>query len=147
MPRTNLVVPTSPVMSGRTRVRAYHSVSFARLRLRSTTDRLRVQDVMLSTSPVIVTLLVGACASAPGVTKARTASTERTTARTLLITASSCSCVNGCTARHFRQQHQQTQTTMNLEVVLHALAARQENSANFGRPDVRQKCLFYRYAI
>src|SRR5215467_829527 len=43
------------MMSGRTRVRAYHSFSLLRAGLRSVWEMLWVYDVMLSTSPSIVT--------------------------------------------------------------------------------------------
>src|SRR5438552_13849198 len=54
-PRTNFVVPTSAMMSGRARTRAYHSFSLFRAGLRSLWEMLCVYDVMLSTSPEIVT--------------------------------------------------------------------------------------------
>ena len=92
-PRTNFVVPSSPVMSGRARVRAYHSLS-TRVRLTSARDMFLDHDVTLSMTPLIVTFGVGpagvVCAPAYGAKSTRMTKTEATTARNLLMTASSC---------------------------------------------------------
>src|SRR3989442_9019356 len=91
-PRTNFVVPSSPVMSGRARVRAYHSLS-TRVRLTSARDMFLDHDVTLSITPLIVTFGVGpagaVCAPAYGAKSTRMTKTEATTARNLLMTASS----------------------------------------------------------
>src|SRR5262249_53465429 len=92
-PRTNLVVPSSPVMSGRARVRAYHSLS-TRDASRSLSDMFLLHDVTLSINPLIVTFGVGpagvvCCAPAYGAKSTRMTKTEATTARNLLMTASS----------------------------------------------------------
>src|SRR3989442_11611668 len=94
-PRTNLVVPSSPVMSGRARVRAYHSLS-TRDASRSLRDMFLFHDVTLSINPLIVTFGVGpaagagvVCAPAYGAKSTRMTKTEATTARNLLMTASS----------------------------------------------------------
>src|SRR5213592_1199524 len=92
-PSTNFVVPSSPVMSGRARVRAYHSLS-TRVRLTSARDMFFDHDVTLSMTPLIVTFGVGpagvvCCAPAYGASSTRTTNTEATTVRNLLMTASS----------------------------------------------------------
>src|SRR5207245_8186055 len=57
-PSTALTRPTANSISGRNRVRAYHSLSLLRVRLPS--NVLRPADVIWSKSPVIVTFGAGA---------------------------------------------------------------------------------------
>src|SRR4030095_5482219 len=77
-------------MSGRTRVRAYHSMSPVRPGLISATDMFFDHDDTLSTKPVMVTF--GCAETGPAI--AINAMTTRKRIPTLLITASSCGCEN-----------------------------------------------------
>src|SRR5205814_6961944 len=93
---TNFVVPTSAVMSGRVRVRLYHSFSLPRPGLISATDMFLSQDITLSTKPVMVTL--GCADTGPAI--ATSAMTAKRKIPTRLITASSCGCEHLGYRRH-----------------------------------------------